>query len=318
MLNFNDIEAAARSRTLDCLLWLLPDGRLHGDEFCALNPTRHDHKTGSFAYNIRKHVWSDFASNDKGRGIIDLWHYVRNQPFKDAACDLARWLGLDGECGSHDFARRVYQKQTAKVSKVAKHEKWIAQLWQQSISVQGTLAEKYLQSRGIFCAIPQTIRFLSAHKHSDSGLMLPVMLAAVTAWPSKNIIALHRTYLLPDGSGKAAVSPNKKMIGHVAGGAVRLSPSAESMAVGEGIETCLAAQWGSHVPTWAALSTSGLMNLVLPALPLGREIIIAADNDVAGMSAAQKSAERWIGEGRKVRLATPNTAKDFNDLLRMP
>lgn len=317
MLNLNDIETAARGRTLDCLLWLMPDGKLRGNEFCALNPTRHDHKAGSFAYNIRKHVWSDFANNDKGKGIIGLWRYIRNQPHKEAAYELAGLLGLGGKYGNHDFTRRIYQKQTAKVSKVAKHEKWIAQLWEQSIPAQGTLAEKYLQSRGIFCAIPPTIRFLSAHKHSDAGLMFPVMLAVVTAWPSKNIVALHRTYLMPDGSGKAVVTPNKKMIGHVAGGAVRLAPSAEIMAVGEGIETCLAAQQGSHVPTWAALSTSGLINLALPALPLGREIIIAADNDAAGISAAQRAAERWIGEGRKVRLATPNIAKDFNDLLRM-
>ncbi len=315
MLNFNDIETAARDRTLDCLHWLLPDGKLRGDEFCALNPTRRDHKAGSFAYNVRKHVWSDFASNDKGKGIIGLWRYVRNKSFKDAACELARCLGIDSERIPPDFMRCVAPEQAVKVDK---HEKWITQLWQQSVPAQGTLAEKYLQGRGISCVIPPTIRFLPAHKHSDTSLIFPVMLAAVTVWPSKNITALHRTYLKSDGSGKADVTPNKKMIGRVAGGGVRLAQSAEIMAVGEGIETCLAAQQASCVPTWAALSTSGMISLILPDLPFGREIIIAADNDNAGMDAAQKAAARWIDEGRKIRLAVPPQDQDFNDLLRTP
>lgn len=317
MLNFADIESAARGRTLDCLLWLMPDGKLRGDEFCALNPTRADHKAGSFAYNIRKHVWSDFACNDKGRGIIGLWGYIRKQSFVKAAHELAQWLGVGGDAVSRDFLRQSSPQPVAKVAK-ADMQGWIAQLWGQSHPAQGTLAETYLRSRGILCPIPSTIRFLPSHKHSDTGLFLPVMLSAVTMWPSRDIIGLHRTFLKADGSGKAAVTSNKKMIGCVAGGAVRLASSAEVMAVGEGVETCLAAQQASNIPTWAALSTSGLMNLVLPALPLAREIIIAADNDEAGKTAAQKAAERWTAEGRRVRIATPSHAKDFNDLLRMP
>lgn len=318
MLNFNDVEASARNRTLDCLLWLMPDGRLQGDEFCALNPTRADRSAGSFAYNTRKHVWSDFACADKGQGMISLWGYVRNRPFVKAAYEIAAWLGMIDNEMPVRLARQQHENQTAKVSKVAKQQDWIASLWRQSRPAKGTPVEAYLRSRGIICPIPSTIRFLPSHRHSNTGLFLPVMLSAVAVWPSRDIIALHRVYLKADGSGKAEVSSNKKMFGSVAGGAVRLASSAEVMAVGEGLETCLATQQASQIPTWAGLSTSGLMNLILPVLPLGREIIIAADNDDAGLNAAHKAAERWIAEGRKVRIAAPNNAKDFNDLLRMP
>ena len=316
MLDFRSIETKARLRAVDCLHWLMPDGKLRGAEFSALNPTRNDQTAGSFSYNVRKHVWSDFASNDKGRGLISLWGYVRNLSFCDAARELVQWLGGQETWLADTCFRREVKPEHAEQS--CQHGVWIANLWQQSLPAQNTIVERYLRSRGIVCAIPATIRYLPAHAHKESGQLHPVMLAAIAVCPSQKVTALHRTFLKLDGSGKAEVTPDKKMIGRVAGGAVRLSAPAEKMAVGEGIETCLAAQQASHVPTWAGLSTSGLMNLVLPALPFGREIIIAADSDLPGMTAAQRAAVRWSAEGRKVRIATPATAKDFNDLLRMP
>lgn len=45
--------------------------------------------------------------------------------------------------------------------------------------------------------------------------------------------------------------------------------------------------------------------------------MIAADPDPAGRAAAQAAAGRWLAEGRRVRVATPDRpGQDFNDLLR--
>ena len=49
-----------------------------------------------------------------------------------------------------------------------------------------------------------------------------------------------------------------------------------------------------------------------------REVIILADHDAngAGERAAYAAAERWIAEGRRVRLALPPLpGADFNDVL---
>ncbi len=46
-----------------------------------------------------------------------------------------------------------------------------------------------------------------------------------------------------------------------------------------------------------------------------REVVILADGDDAGESAAQEAAERFLTQGREVRIARPPTGKDFNDLL---
>ena len=83
--------------------------------------------------------------------------------------------------------------------------------------------------------------------------------------------------------------------------------------IGEGIETALFAMQATSHPAWAALSTSGLRSLDLPADV--RDVIVLADGDEAGEAAAQECGWRWKREGRRVRIARPPRGMDFNDLL---
>ena len=129
-------------------------------------------------------------------------------------------------------------------------------------------------------------------------------------------VAIHRTFLARNGDGKAPVEPQKMMLGPCRGAAVRLAPATAALMVGEGIETCLAAMQATGRPAWAALSTSGLRSLELPADV--KEIIILADGDDAGEQAALTAAMRWKCEGRTVRIARPPRGMDFNDLLLGP
>jgi hypothetical protein len=75
--------------------------------------------------------------------------------------------------------------------------------------------------------------------------------------------AVHRTFLRPDGAGKADVKPQRMMLGACAGGAVRLTPVAATLQVAEGIETALAVLSATKQPTWAAGSAPALAALVL-------------------------------------------------------
>ena len=95
---------------------------------------------------------------------------------------------------------------------------------------------------------------------------------------------------------------------------MRLGAARDALMVGEGIETCLAAQQATGHPTWAALSTSVLRALDLPREM--RDVIVLADGDDPGEAAAQACAWRWKREGRRVRIARPPRGMDFNDLLR--
>src|SRR5262249_39396683 len=143
-----------------------------------------------------------------------------------------------------------------------------------------------------------------------------VMVAGVTHWPSREVCAVHRTYLTLDGRTKAPVSNPKMTLGPIGGGAVRLAPAGPVLGVAEGIETALSAMEATGIPVWAALSAAGIEALGLPDPPLAAEMVIFADHDPRGRRAAETAAARWHAQGRKVRICLPpEPGSDFNDLL---
>ena len=100
--------------------------------------------------------------------------------------------------------------------------------------------ETYLRSRDIKIDVPDCVRYHPRLKHYPSGQYLPAMIAAVTVYPDPEIVAIHRTYLKQDGSGKADVEPNKMMLGSIKGGAVMFGPSSGlNLFITEGIENAL-------------------------------------------------------------------------------
>ena len=185
-------------------------------------------------------------------------------------------------------------------------------IWRSTISAGCTPIEAYLASRGLTCSPPPSLRFHSGLKHPSGGIW-PSMVALVTRGADDTPLAIHRTFLAPEGQGKAPLEPAKMMLGPCRGGAVRLGEPGEVLMIGEGIETCLAAMQATGHPAWAALSTSGLRALDLPGCV--REVIVLADGDDPGEAAARDCALRWMRQGRRVRIARPPRGLDFNDVL---
>ena len=140
----------------------------------------------------------------------------------------------------------------------------------------------------------------------------------VAAVQGKKLAAVHRTFLRPDGSGKADVETPKMMLGSTAGASVRLTEGREELVVCEGIETALSLSSGLlRVPAaiWAALSTSGIRNLSLPSQ--AGQLTIAPDGDKAGREAASALAARADALGWRVTLLPAPEGLDWNDVLVM-
>ncbi|WP_162800527.1 DUF7146 domain-containing protein [Acidibrevibacterium fodinaquatile] len=179
---------------------------------------------------------------------------------------------------------------------------------------QDTPAGLYLTRRHIsHVANSPALRWRADTPHPSGGRRI-ALLAAVTA-PDGAFAAIQRIFLKPDGT-KADCEPVKASLGVVAGGAVRLQPASCEVVVGEGIESAAAAGVILGVPSWSAISCGNMAkSLVLP--PGIRTIVIAADNDPAGLRAAETAWRRWRAEGRSVRIVKPNQKDgDFNDLQR--
>ena len=132
----------------------------------------------------------------------------------------------------------------------------------------------------------------------------------------------HFTFLQgggPDGAVvKAATDASKLTLGQLRHGGVWLTPIekiSEQLAVAEGIETALSIMQITNLPTVAALSAAGMRSLRW--LPQVRRLWIAADNDHAGLKAAEALLQRALRAGLQAHIKIPAEGNnDFNDLLR--
>jgi hypothetical protein len=236
---------------------------------------------------------------------------------KRAGCDFLDILDAAGLL-SEDYCApdlsRIAQRHTEAKAQAEKRAMAAKRLWAETQPIAGTVAETYLRGRGISCALPHTLRFHSHCWHGPNESRWPAMVALVEGGEG---FAVHRTYLRPDGSGKAGLAGGDKlMLGATAGGAVRLSGGISRLVVAEGIESALSLLCGllaEPATVWAALSTSGLRSLRLPEKP--SRLVIAGDGDQPGREAAHALATRAHTLGWSVAMLEPGNGADFNDVL---
>ena len=190
----------------------------------------------------------------------------------------------------------------------------VKRIWRGATAAPGTLVETYLQSRSLTTPVPPTLRYARL-RHRESGCSLPCMVAAVQAADGR-LSGLHRTYLRLDGRGKTGVEPAKKMLGTCRGGTVRLAAAGRRLALCEGIETGLSIrQVCPDLPVWCALSAGNLDRLLLP--PEVEEVVLIADGDLVGLTAAQRAAQCYGASRRRIRLVELPPGMDANDMLRL-
>jgi len=103
------------------------------------------------------------------------------------------------------------------------------------------------------------------------------------------------------------------MLGIVHRAAVKLSPVTDTLAIGEGIETCIAAQQLGHRPAWALGSVGGIS--FFPILDGIKRLLILAEAGEPSERAIKISGTRWHNAGRRVRIIRSRVGSDLNDGL---
>ncbi len=295
----------------------------NGREYSALCPF-HSEKTASFKVNPDKGFYHCFGCRAHG-DAVDYLRQTQNMTFAEAIEFLASEAGLSSD--NHNGARR--HQRTSKPSTNGRRRRQKAKpklelddqtkariemalsIWRESEPAIGTVVAKYLHGRDIEVDIPPTIRFHRLLKYSPSGLYFPAMVAAVQAL-DRRITGIHRTFLLPDGRGKAQVSEPKMALGSIGTGAVRLAAAGSVLGIAEGVETGLSAMQLFRLPVWCALG-SRLDRVALPREV--RKVVVLADTGEAGMKAAEKAVRAFVQQGRKASICVPHDG-DFNDVAR--
>jgi len=294
-----------------------PRGRRSGDEWRLAN-IRGDapRNTGSCVITLRgPHAgdWIDFDGNEGG-GPISAIEAATGLEGRALIARAAEVAGVSpGAPVRQTPATPPPPKRDASLE--------IVHILSSAEPLAGTPAADYLAGRGLAVPAEADLLFHPDLAHYETKTGYPALIGQVRDG-NGDVIGLHRTWLAADPDGgirKAPLDKAKKMLGRVAGGAVRLAPigDGDRLALSEGIETGLAAMTACpDLPVWATLSTSGLEQVELP--PAARRIVILADNDAsgAGLRAAEAAARRLRAQGRDVAIAVPPVeGQDFNDLL---
>ena len=334
-----DVEGLARR--------LAPDGYRSGRYWIARNPTRDDHKPGSFwiiLSGTSPGVWKEEASGETGDVIAFVKYCNRFERLADALDWARNWLGLAHgpvnpkvlELARRDAANRKANDEKRAAEELGLNRRRAHALWLDGTKdIRGTAVEAYLEHRGIDLGalprLPGAIRALASHRHRESETTWPCMVAVMSS-PGLPFTAVHRTWLARDGRGKAPVTPNKKIWPSFNGAAIHLArgetglPAEDAVKRGmvdrillcEGIEDGLSvAMCAPELRVWAVGTLGNLAHVKVP--DCCHEIIVAADNDWGKPQAEallRRGLEALAAQRRPVRVARAAVGKDFNDQLQ--
>ena len=256
--------------------------------------------------------WTDAATGEHG----DLLDVIRGSmgliDFKDVADEARSFLAMP-------LPKREQRSgfPASSLNSIASPQA-SRRLFAISKPILGTIVETYLRGRGI-TALHETgsLRFHPrCYYRPDFGgptETWPAMIAAVTDLGGRQT-GTHRTWLDPDGGGKACVDTPRRAMGDLLGHAVRFGVPGIVMAAGEGIETTLSLRCAMPgMAMAAALSAAHLAAILFP--PTLRRLYVIRDNDPAGDSARDALLDR-AHEARIEAMVLSPGMEDFNEDLR--
>lgn len=187
-------------------------------------------------------------------------------------------------------------------------------IWRDAQPLRASPAKAYLESRGILAASP-ALRFHPRTPLGPKGRarFLPAMIAAVSL--DEGPIAIHRTFLSSEASGKAAFEKPKRALGALGEAAVRLfAPVSGKLGLAEGVESAMSAYALTGIPVWATLGNERFGLVSVPESVT--ELHLFVDHDAGGELAASRGLAAYAREGRTIHVRKPSSRDtDWNDEL---
>jgi hypothetical protein len=187
-------------------------------------------------------------------------------------------------------------------------------IWRDAQPLRASPAKEYLESRGILAASP-ALRFHPRTPLGPKGRtrFLPAMIAAVSL--DEGPIAIHRTFLSTEASGKAAFEKPKRALGALGEAAVRLfAPASGKLGLAEGVESAMSVYALTGIPAWATLGNERFGLVSVPESVT--ELHLFVDHDAGGELAASRGLAAYASDGRTIQVRKPSSRDtDWNDEL---
>jgi Toprim domain-containing protein len=195
-------------------------------------------------------------------------------------------------------------------------------LWNEAIEPRGTIAVQYLTARALDLPDELAGAVFRFHprcpwRNEDTGRTerIPCMIAAFESIDDGTVTAVHRIRVdEPDRWPKT----QRRMFGVVHRAAVKLGPTSNTLYVGEGVETCMAARHLmdagklERASAWA-LGSAGAIAL-FPVLDGVKRLIILGEAGEASARAVRLCGSRWRRPGRAISVIPPKDGcSDLND-----
>jgi hypothetical protein len=264
---------------------------------------------GSLRIDYRRGLFADYAAGEAG-GVLD---FIKRETGEEPR----EWLQRNHiESPAPTTERRTSRRREddgAELSDLDANELERAAaaraIWEQAQPIAGVSAvEGYLRSR---CLEPIGDQLRFHAKTPWLAQTRPCLLAAYRSVDNDEVTGIAR--ILVDEPERWPKT-QRKMLGVVRRAAVKLAPVTDTLAVGEGVETCMAANFLGHGPAWALGSAGAIANL--PVLPGIKRLILLAEHNEASRAATDRCAQRWVRAGRKATRIWPDQGcDDLNDEL---
>jgi len=231
---------------------------------------------------------------------------------QDRRADPARVRAFEGAVLDRESAKRPRtEDDLVRIERAAA-------IWSEAIDPRGTIVEKYLQARCLDLDGDLAGGALRFHprtpwRNENAGKTerIACMIAAFTSIDDGAITAVHRIRVdQPEKWPKT----ERRMLGVVHRAAIMFDPIGPKLAIGEGVETCMAARQLGIKPTWTLGSVGCISGF--PTIDGVRHLAILAEAGQASRDAVKFCARRWRRAWRKVNVIVPDPGmSDLNDEL---
>jgi putative DNA primase/helicase len=270
--------------------------RRYGRQWQARCPAHNDHEPSL-----------SIGEGDDGRILVHC-HAGCEQ---GAVIDALRSRGLSLNGHDRDVHARREHHHNGHAERDADTLPLVNRIWSEGIDPAGTVAEAYLTSRKLTLAPELEMTVLRFHPACvwESGTAA-CLVAAFREIGSSKLTGLHRIRV---DQPQHWPRTERKMLGAIAGSAIKLDPITDRLCVGEGLETVMAARQLGLWPCWSLGSAGAIAKF--SHIASVEELTILGENDTgANRRAAEACRDNW--RFKRVTLLLPTSGrKDFNDIL---